>query len=69
MTSTPLDELFEGLPVLIVKEWSDVSKELLDRTVAEYSSKEWCLDKLQLKYWVDRIQSYRSNVTGIVYTP
>lgn len=59
MISTPLDDMFEGLPVLIVKSWSDVTKELLDRTIAEYSAKEWCLDKLQLKYWVDRIDSYR----------
>lgn len=59
MISTPLDELFDGLPVLIVNAWSDVSRELLDRTVAEYGTKEWCLDKLQLKYWVDKVNSYK----------
>ena len=63
MISTPLDDMFDGLPVLIVKAWSDVSRELLDKTLAEYGMKEWCLDKLQLKYWVDRIGSYR-NVTA-----
>lgn len=59
MISTPLDELFEGLPVLIVKAWSDVTQELLDNAIAEYSQKEWCLEKLQLKYWVDLINSYK----------
>jgi hypothetical protein len=59
MISTPLDGLFEGLPVLIVKKWSDVNQELLDKTVVEYGAKEWCLDKLQLKYWVERIRSYQ----------
>jgi hypothetical protein len=60
MISTPLDYMFEDLPVLIVKSWSDVTRELLDKTIAEYGMKEWCLDKLQLKYWVDKINSYRS---------
>jgi hypothetical protein len=59
MISTPLDDMFEGLPVLIVKTWSDVTRELLDKTLAEIDIKEVCLDKLQLKYWVDRIHSYR----------
>jgi hypothetical protein len=58
MISTPLDDMFEGLPVLIVKSWSHVTKELLDNTIAEYSLKEWCLDKLQLKYWVDKLSKH-----------
>lgn len=62
MISNPLDDMFSGLPVLIVKSWSDVTKELLDRTLAEYSVKEWCLDKLQLKYWTNMIRSHKSNL-------
>jgi hypothetical protein len=57
LISTPLDDMFEGLPVLIVKSWSDVTRELLDRTVAEYSKKEWCLDKLYLNYWLEQISN------------
>lgn len=62
MISTPIDDMFEGLPVLIVKEWSDVTRELLNKTIAEYSMKEWCMEKLQLKYWVDLINSYKKLV-------
>ena len=62
MISTPLDDMFEGLPVLIVKAWSDVTRELLNRTLAEYELKEWSLDKLQLKYWIDRINYYRTHM-------
>lgn len=62
MISTPLDDMFEGLSVLIVNAWSDVTRELLNKTVAEYSMKEWCLDKLQLKYWVNLINSYKKLV-------
>jgi hypothetical protein len=57
LISTPLDDMFEGLPVLIVKSWSDVTRELLDRTVSEYSKKEWCLDKLYLNYWLEQISN------------
>jgi len=60
MINTPLDDMFEGLPVLIVRSWSDVTRKLLDNTLSTYNMKEFCLDKLQLKYWVDRINSYKT---------
>ena len=58
MIRTPLDDMFVGLPVLIVNAWSDVTRELLNKTLAEINMKEYCLDKLHLKYWIDRIHSY-----------
>jgi hypothetical protein len=60
MISTPLDDMFDGLPVLIVRSWSDVSKELLEKTLSTINMKEFCLDKLQLKYWVERIHGYKN---------
>lgn len=59
MISTPLDDMFEGLPVLIVQSWRDVTRELLDKTILEYSEKEFCIEKITLKYWIDKINSYR----------
>jgi len=47
LKSSPLDPLFEGLPVLIVKDWSEVTQELLDTFVPA-----GCLDKLALSYWI-----------------
>jgi hypothetical protein len=60
MISTPLNDMFEGLPVLIVQSWSDITAELLRRTQSEYGKKQWSKDsnKLLLKYWLDEIQSY-----------
>ena len=60
MISTPLNDMFAGLPVLIVNSWSDVNSELLIRTHFEYSRKEFCKDKLLLKYWLDDIQSHKN---------
>jgi len=37
--SSVLDDLFEDLPVLIVKNWSDISQELLQNTVTEFNRK------------------------------
>jgi len=45
--SSTLDPLFKGLPVLIVKSWSDITQELLDQFQPDRSQ----LEKLELKYW------------------
>ena len=56
LISTPLDDLFEGLPVLIVKSWSDITAELLHNTIEDYKTRTFKLEKLELKYWVNEIK-------------
>jgi len=51
-----LDPLYADLPVLIVKNWSDVTRELLDSTLRSFSGKEFHMDKLRLRYWTLLIQ-------------
>lgn len=48
--SSPLDTLFEGLPVMIVRDWTDVTKETLET----YNSPVKILDKLTLAFWKQR---------------
>ena len=48
------DELFKGLPVLNVKEWSDVNEELLRKTIDEFKTRKFDYEKLNLAYWVDQ---------------
>jgi hypothetical protein len=55
--TSELDPLFEDLPVLIVKSWSDVTQELLDNTVELFKAKEFNLEKLKLNYWIEIIKS------------
>lgn len=57
LLSTPLDPLYDGLPVLIVKSWKDVTRELLEKTIVEYRDKPFLMEKLSLQYWVDKIRS------------
>jgi len=52
--SSPLDPMFEDLPVLIVKEWSDITQELLDTFVPASTNTE----KLQLTYWLSKFKSH-----------
>jgi hypothetical protein len=57
--TSPLDLLFDNLPVLIVNDWSDVTRELLEKTVDIFSSREFNYDKLHLKYWMNIIRTSR----------
>ena len=61
--TSELDRVYDELPVLIVKEWSDVNAELLKKTVGEFSEKKFKYEKLLLKYWLDRIASYSVLIT------
>ena len=54
--SSKLDELYEGLPVLIVKEWSDVTTELFQNTINNFKNKKFSFEKLTLTFWVNRIR-------------
>jgi hypothetical protein len=55
--TSPLDSLFDGLPVYIVKDWSDVTEENLKRQLNDFSQCPFDLNRLTLKYWMDKINS------------
>ena len=54
-----IDSLYDDLPVLIVKEWSDITYELLENTIVDFKSKVFNYDKLTLKYWTDKFNSHK----------
>lgn len=56
-----LGDLFADLPVLNVRAWSDVTPELLQKTVEEFSAKTFNYEKLTLKYWIDALYEGASN--------
>jgi hypothetical protein len=53
LKSSGLDPLFDGLPVLLVKEWSDLTKDRLIQYMIQYSTKNYQKEKLLLSYWID----------------
>ena len=50
-----LDPIYEGLPVLIVNDWSDVTQDLLDTFKPDYSN----IKKIDLQYWIDLFNKYK----------
>jgi hypothetical protein len=57
MRKTPQLELFKDLPVLIVNEWTDITPELLKKTVEDFSARKFNYNKLTLKYWINRLHT------------
>lgn len=50
--STPMDSMYENLPVLIVGNWSEVNELFLDNIYQHFSLRtDFCVDKLFLAYW------------------
>jgi hypothetical protein len=54
--SSPLDKLWEGLPVWIVNGWSEVTEESMAQKAAELDNSNNIPDKLLLKTWVEKIR-------------
>jgi hypothetical protein len=58
-----IDKVYDNLPVLIVKDWKDITRELLNSTIIQFKAKsinnEFNIDKLNLSYWMGLINSYK----------
>jgi hypothetical protein len=50
--STAMNSLFDDLPVLIIKEWSDITQDLLDSTIQAFKGRKFAYEKLTLNYWI-----------------
>ncbi len=48
--------MFDGLPVLFVNEWHEITESLLAKTIQEFKTKEFKYEKITLKYWTDMIK-------------
>lgn len=56
LQSSPLDPLFNDLPVVIVDNWNEVNEENMAKWKEYILSRNWNYNKLFLKYWVDKIK-------------
>jgi hypothetical protein len=54
---SPLDSLYENLPVLIVNDWADITENLLKETIENFKEKVFNYDKITLKYWINKIKN------------
>jgi hypothetical protein len=56
--TSPIDPVYKGLPVLIVKEWSDVTEALLRNTIRKFKTISFNYRRLLLSYWIQKINSH-----------
>jgi hypothetical protein len=54
-----LDSLYEGLPVVVIEDWSQVTEAFLLQKIEELKNTSFSYDKLRLSYWTDLIDSYK----------
>jgi hypothetical protein len=55
--TSPLDCLYEGLPVLIVDEWSQVTEAFLNQKYEQMRQQQYNLDALSIDYWIRLIRA------------
>lgn len=54
--ASPMTPLFEGLPVLIIKNWNQITPDYLKRQQQEFGVREFSYEKLFLTYWLANIR-------------
>lgn len=59
--ASTLDPLYEGLPVLIVNDWHEITEELLLKKHVEMQSKTYKMERIYAKYWHDKIRKYQQD--------
>jgi hypothetical protein len=55
LKTSALDPMFEGLPVWIVQNWSEITQESMQKKVEEYTKTTPNYSKLYLGYWIKKI--------------
>lgn len=56
LKTSPLDMMFEGLPVWIVEDWCQVTESGMFQKIKEFQ-KDTTLEKMQLNYWLKKIRN------------
>ncbi|HSX10507.1 MAG TPA: hypothetical protein VLF94_02165 [Chlamydiales bacterium] len=59
--TSPLDPIYEGLPVVVIQDWTEVTERFLRQTYEEMSQKTYNYEKLTMAYWKKLIDSYKRN--------
>src|SRR5438046_10522972 len=59
--SSSLDSLFDGLPVIPLKNWSDITPESLDKWLSLYPHGASDAERLTSRYWINRMRSLLAN--------
>jgi hypothetical protein len=59
LRTSSADSLYEDLPVVIIKDWREVTEEFLVKKEEEMRTKKYRLEKVYAYYWLNLIESYK----------
>lgn len=57
--SSPLDSLYDELPVLIINDWSELSEDVLKNTIKKFKNMDFNYEKITSKYWINKIKNIK----------
>lgn len=57
--SSPIDPLFEGLPVVIIHDWNEITREFLEAKWEEIMNTEYLMERRYAGYWLNLISSFK----------
>ena len=55
--SSALDPLYAGLPVAILRSWSDITPENLRKWLLQYRERKGVPEKLTTSFWIERMRA------------
>lgn len=56
--ASPIDKIFEGLPIIIVNDWSEINEEFLNEKYEEINNAKFNMEKLYASYWLCLLDSF-----------
>ena len=57
--SSSIDSIYEGLPVLIVKSWGEITESFLERKYKEFMDKKCDISGMFMEHWISKINDMR----------
>lgn len=60
--SSMLNSLYKNLPILIIDDWMTINEEYLNKKYHEINKKKYNLEKLYIKYWIEKINLLKKDI-------
>ena len=57
-----IDRVFDGLPVLLIDDWQEVTPEFLEKKYEEMTHKKYNMERLFADYWLQQIQYIQGTI-------
>jgi hypothetical protein len=62
MKHSLLDSLFDDLPVIFVRDWSEITERFLEQKYKEIQSTSYNYNKMYAEYWIQEIKRYKEHL-------